>query len=230
MGITQAFSKGPSKAGQTGSYLQGRALHPGLHHPKQSPNAQKQLLCFQNHSLKGDDLPENRSNSARLDCKPFSPRADSGQAFLASQASSQQRDLAAQPSLLDKKASILFGRSCGRGGSVRTYQKGLAAEGKASAFLSARGYRILATRLRTPAGEIDLIAEKEGHVILAEVKARAHLAQAATSITQRQLERIVRAGDFFLAEQALCTPKTIQIDAFFVLDDGQVIRYQNISL
>src|SRR5260370_32025227 len=40
---------------------------------------------------------------------------------------------------------------------VAAFRTGLSAESRAAAFLMAKGYRILATRFRTPHGEIDIV-------------------------------------------------------------------------
>ena len=50
-------------------------------------------------------------------------------------------------------------------------KRGRAGETLAALYLRFKGYRILAQRVRTPVGEIDLIAEKSGIVAFVEVKA-----------------------------------------------------------
>ncbi|MFZ1041354.1 MAG: YraN family protein [Anaerolineales bacterium] len=45
-------------------------------------------------------------------------------------------------------------------------------EQAAADYLSAKGYEIMARNVRTPHGEIDLIAQKDGFTIFVEVKAR----------------------------------------------------------
>src|ERR1700716_1113000 len=73
-----------------------------------------------------------------------------------------------------------------------------AAEGRAAAFLMAKGYRILAKRFRTPYGEIDLVARKRNLVAFVEVKARASLDEAAYAVTPRQQARIIDAAQAWL--------------------------------
>ncbi|MCA3271744.1 MAG: YraN family protein [Roseomonas sp.] len=51
------------------------------------------------------------------------------------------------------------------------YAAGQDAEALAAAALTAEGWSILAQRCRTEAGEIDLIAEREGLLAFIEVKA-----------------------------------------------------------
>ncbi len=66
----------------------------------------------------------------------------------------------------------------------------------AALWLMAKGYRILGFRLRTPHGEIDLVARRGPVLAAVEVKTRANLeaALAAVSLSQRQrLRRALRA-------------------------------------
>lgn len=81
---------------------------------------------------------------------------------------------------------------------VAAFQTGLSAESKASAYLIAKGYRILARRFRTPYGEIDIVARRRGLLAFVEVKARASLDEAAYSVTPQQRQRIVAAAQAWL--------------------------------
>ena len=81
---------------------------------------------------------------------------------------------------------------------VAAFQTGLSAESKASAYLIAKGYRILARRFRTPYGEIDIVARRRNLLTFVEVKARASLDEAAYSVTPQQQQRIVAAAQFWL--------------------------------
>jgi len=81
---------------------------------------------------------------------------------------------------------------------VAAFQTGLSAESKASAYLIAKGYRILARRFRTPYGEIDIVARRRNLLTFVEVKARATLDDAAWSVTPQQQQRIVAAAQFWL--------------------------------
>ena len=61
-----------------------------------------------------------------------------------------------------------------------------------------KGYRILARRYKTPAGEIDLIARRGDTLAAIEVKARADFDAATEAVTRRQQRRITRAVAHFL--------------------------------
>lgn len=79
------------------------------------------------------------------------------------------------------------------------FARGVDAEATASALLAAQGFEIVATRVRTPRGEIDLVARRESLLLFVEVKARARIATAAESILPRQRRRIAWAAEIFLA-------------------------------
>jgi len=70
----------------------------------------------------------------------------------------------------------------------------------AAALLVCKGYRVLARRVKTHAGEIDLIAKSPaGIVCFIEVKARPDAGQAVDAVSRRQQERIARAAALWLA-------------------------------
>ena len=98
-----------------------------------------------------------------------------------------------------------------------SYRKGLLAEFLAGIALSLRGYRILARRCKTRAGEIDLIAVRGNTVAFIEVKARTTLADAQTSITRRQSERMRRAADVWIGRSPRYQNHEQRFDAVYVL-------------
>ncbi len=79
------------------------------------------------------------------------------------------------------------------GGSVAD-ARGRMAERRAEALLAAEGWMILARRVRTPCGEIDLIAERGGLLAFVEVKRRRSLAEAAHALSARQRRAADRRG------------------------------------
>ncbi len=82
---------------------------------------------------------------------------------------------------------------------VAAFRVGITAESRAAALLIAKGYRILARRWRSPAGEIDIVARRSHVLIFVEVKARASLEDAAEAVTDRQRRRITAAAESWLA-------------------------------
>jgi putative endonuclease len=97
----------------------------------------------------------------------------------------------------------------------RRDRKGRRAEAIAAWFLVAKGYRILARRVRTRAGEIDIIARHRDSLVFVEVKARATLDSAIFALHPAALRRI-EAASRVLAPRfgAGCT--TTRIDAVLV--------------
>ena len=80
-------------------------------------------------------------------------------------------------------------------------RRGLRAEALAVAYLRLLGWRVLATRWRTPdGGEADILAERAGVLAAVEVKARADLEAAAVAVTPRAWARIAAAVEHFLAQ------------------------------
>jgi putative endonuclease len=79
-------------------------------------------------------------------------------------------------------------------------QRGRNSEALAALVLRLKGYRILGRRIRTRAGEIDLVARSlRGTLCFVEVKARAAESAAALAVAPRQQQRIARAASLFVA-------------------------------
>ena len=81
-------------------------------------------------------------------------------------------------------------------------RRGHRSESVAALWLRLKGYRILARRLKTRAGEIDLVAAAPfGPVCFVEVKARGLARTAAESVGPAQQTRIARAASLYLASR-----------------------------
>lgn len=87
----------------------------------------------------------------------------------------------------------------------------------AAAFLVCKGYRILARRYRTPAGEIDIVAMRGNRIAFVEVKNRPTLEAAQSAIAGRQISRIHRAADLWLARNPECQSRDLGFDIIFML-------------
>jgi putative endonuclease len=72
-------------------------------------------------------------------------------------------------------------------------QRGRQGEAEAAMFLAQQGWRILAERVKTKAGEIDLVAKRTGLVAFVEVKWRARAASLGDAIDERRLARVAAA-------------------------------------
>ena len=107
---------------------------------------------------------------------------------------------------------------------IAAFNTGLSAESQAAAILTAKGFRILAQRFRTPYGEIDIVASQTGLVAFVEVKARASLDEAAYSVTPRQQARISNAAQIWL----MAHPEHADLDLRFdvlLIAPGQKPRH-----
>ena len=79
-------------------------------------------------------------------------------------------------------------------------RRGHTSESWAALWLRLKGYRILSRRLKTPLGEIDMVAlPLFGPVCFIEVKARTSHDAAILSVGQGQRGRIARAAQHYLA-------------------------------
>lgn len=104
------------------------------------------------------------------------------------------------------------------------HRLGLTAEAAACNALEADGWTVFAQRLRTKAGEIDLVAERDGLLAIVEVKARPTLAAAAAALAPRQRARLIAAAEAALAEHPTWGQAGIRFDVLLVDAQGQVRR------
>ncbi len=104
-------------------------------------------------------------------------------------------------------------------------KRGRRGETLAAWLLRLKFYRILGRRVRTPLGEIDLIARApSGVVCFVEVKARAGEGAAADALGPRQQARIARAAELYLAGRPGIAPKGARFDVVSVLP-GRLPRH-----
>lgn len=83
---------------------------------------------------------------------------------------------------------------------------------------------MLARRLRTEAGEIDVVADRDGLLAFIEVKARPRLADAAFSLAPRQRARLLAAAEIALAMHPDWGHAGIRFDLLVVDGKGRVRR------
>ncbi len=93
---------------------------------------------------------------------------------------------------------------------------GKRAEWVAAFALRVKGYRIVARRYKTKAGEIDLIARKGDLVAMVEVKARPTVQAAVDAVTYASQRRINNAADHWHAKQPDATKLSIRFDIIAV--------------
>jgi putative endonuclease len=69
-------------------------------------------------------------------------------------------------------------------------------------WLRLKGWRILDRRVRTPAGEVDLVAKRGNLIAFVEVKARATAAELDFAIDERRLARVAAAAEYLMPRYA----------------------------
>lgn len=69
-------------------------------------------------------------------------------------------------------------------------------------WLRLKGWRVLDRRVRTPAGEVDLVARRGNVVAFVEVKMRGSAADLDYAIDERRLSRVAAAAEFLMARYA----------------------------
>lgn len=84
------------------------------------------------------------------------------------------------------------------------------------------GHVLVAQRWRGPAGEIDLVMEKDGEVIFVEVKASRTLARAAERIAPRQIARLLRSAEHCLGSFPGGSLTPMRFDVALVDRSGQM--------
>ncbi|MEN3748172.1 YraN family protein [Sphingomonas sp. HF-S3] len=80
--------------------------------------------------------------------------------------------------------------------------RGRDGERRAAWWLWLRGWKILDRRVRTPAGEVDLVARKGSLVAFVEVKTRATAAELDFAIDERRLSRVAAAAEYLMPRYA----------------------------
>ena len=107
---------------------------------------------------------------------------------------------------------------------IAAFRVGISAESRAAALLVAKGFRILARRWRSPAGEIDIVARRKHLLIFVEVKARADFDTAAESVSPRQQQRIAAAAEAWLAAYGTASLRDFRFDVILVVP-GKMPRH-----
>ncbi len=102
----------------------------------------------------------------------------------------------------------------------------------AAAHLEANGYRIRERNFRTREGEVDIIAERGGTLVFAEVRTRrgAALGSAAESVTATKAARILAAVQAYVQATDGCpADQRIDVIALSLAPDGRVLSLELIE-
>lgn len=105
----------------------------------------------------------------------------------------------------------------------RAEKSGREGERRAAFWLRAKGWQILAERVKTPRGEIDLVAKRGGVVTFVEVKWRRLKADLNLAIDERRLSRVAAAVECVAHEYA-SEGEDIRIDVI-LLAPGALPRH-----
>ncbi len=107
----------------------------------------------------------------------------------------------------------------------RKQDLGMRGEMLAAAYLQSQGWQVLAHNVRTPYGEIDLVAEQDGLTIFVEVKTRrsARYGRPETAVDARKLAHMRDSAAHYAAEHGL---ETWRLDVLAIeLPPGQPPRF-----
>ena len=108
-------------------------------------------------------------------------------------------------------------------------RRGHKSESLAALWLRLKGYRILARRLKTRAGEIDLVAAAPfGPVCFVEVKARGLARAAAESVGPTQQTRIARAASLYLASRPHLSRRGARFDIVAVAPNSFPVHHRDV--
>lgn len=105
-------------------------------------------------------------------------------------------------------------------------QRGRQGEAEAALFLVSQGWRILAERVKTKAGEIDLVAGRPGLVAFVEVKWRARAAMLGDAIDERRLARVAAATELVWQDYATAG-EDIRIDVVLLAPGRKPTHIEN---
>lgn len=103
--------------------------------------------------------------------------------------------------------------------SVGAQKEALAAE-----FLKSRGYRILEMNYRCRQGELDIVAQKEDTLVIAEVKFRSGTmcGDPAEAVDGRKQRKICRVTLDYLMRHPQYQEKPCRFDVISIYGDGQI--------
>lgn len=110
-----------------------------------------------------------------------------------------------------------------RGG--RAWREGHAAEWVAALWLMLKGYRILGFRLKSRAGEIDILARRGRVLAVVEVKRRKTIPAALAALTPHQTARLVAAAQQVVRGRKALQALEIRLD-LVALAPGRFPRHR----
>ena len=119
---------------------------------------------------------------------------------------------------------------------TRRQQTGRWGEDAAARFLETKGARIVARNVRTPYGEIDLIASRGESLAFVEVKTRTGMQFGfpEQGVTAKKLEHMTAAALFFITEHTEWSDCAWQLDVIAIQSPGvggkvEITHFENIT-
>ena len=104
----------------------------------------------------------------------------------------------------------------------RAERRGRDAESTVASWYEGKAFVVLARRLRTQGGELDLIVADHALLIFVEVKTRRHLRDAAESVSPRQQRRLADAAEIALAEHPDWRRDGTRFDVVLLVGDALI--------
>ncbi|GBD41847.1 hypothetical protein HRbin39_01234 [bacterium HR39] len=104
----------------------------------------------------------------------------------------------------------------GRAERQRRLRRGRSGELIAAWWLRLQGFRILARRLSTPVGEIDILARRGRVLAVVEVKRRADVAGALAALAPAQRRRLERAAAWVVQHRPELAELELRFDVIAV--------------
>ena len=94
-------------------------------------------------------------------------------------------------------------------------------EGRAEAYLRRQGFRILGRNVRSPLGELDLIADHEGTLVFVEVKRRRSgtYGGAIEAVDARKRAKLIQLAAQYLAQHRI-HDRACRFDVVLIQDDS----------
>lgn len=111
------------------------------------------------------------------------------------------RPSASSPKSPERLAAEVFGRR---------------SEALAAWYLRAKLYRIRAMRVKTPAGEVDIVAERAGTLVFVEVKARRGTDSDLDALVKVNRQRIYDAARLYLMRNPALQGHALRFDVIFL--------------
>lgn len=105
-------------------------------------------------------------------------------------------------------------------------RRGREGEAEAAMWLTQQGWQIIAERVKTKAGEIDLVAKRAGLIAFVEVKWRARAITLGDAIDERRLTRVAAAAESIAHEYAT-QGEDIRIDVILLAPGRKPTHIEN---